>query len=88
MRLYQVDAFTNESFKGNPAAVCLMDTPQADTWMQAFASEMNLSETAFLQPNDDYYGVRVANNISTVGGGEFSCYGARGGDPSSFVELC
>ena len=58
MRLYQVDAFTNESFKGNPAAVCLMDTPQADTWMQAFASEMNLSETAFLQPNDDYYRLR------------------------------
>ena len=58
MRLYQVDAFTNESFKGNPAAVCLMDTPLADTWMQAVAADMILSETAFLLPNDDYYRLR------------------------------
>ncbi|HJO30994.1 MAG TPA: PhzF family phenazine biosynthesis protein, partial [Acidobacteriota bacterium] len=58
MRLYQVDAFTNEVFKGNPAAVCLLDAPQDDTWMQAFASEMNLSETAFLEPNDGYYRLR------------------------------
>ena len=58
MRLYQVDAFTNKCFQGNPAAVCLLDAPQDDTWMQAFASEMNLSETAFLEPDDDYYRLR------------------------------
>lgn len=46
--LYQVDAFTKKPFKGNPAAVCLLDSPRPDSWMQDLASEMNLSETAFL----------------------------------------
>lgn len=51
--LYQVDAFTTTPFAGNPAAVCLLsDGPDAD-WMQRVAGEMNLSETAFLRPQDD-----------------------------------
>ncbi len=50
MRLWHVDAFTAEPFGGNPAAVCLLDRPQSDRWMQAVAAEMNLSETAFLLP--------------------------------------
>jgi PhzF family phenazine biosynthesis protein len=45
---YQVDAFTYESFRGNPAAVCILDTPCKDTWLQQVAFEMNLPETAFL----------------------------------------
>lgn len=49
-KLYQVDAFTDEPFKGNPAAVCLLEGPEPDAWMQSVASEMNLSETAFLLP--------------------------------------
>jgi len=49
-QLFQVDAFTNEPFKGNPAAVCLLDGAMAADGMQSLASEMNLSETAFLQP--------------------------------------
>ena len=47
----QVDAFTAEPFKGNPAAVCLLEdaTKAADErWMPSVASEFNLSETAFL----------------------------------------
>lgn len=48
--LYQVDAFTNEPFKGNPAAVCLLEGKAKVTWMKAVAREMNLSETAFLSP--------------------------------------
>jgi PhzF family phenazine biosynthesis protein len=48
MRLFTVDAFTDTAFKGNPAAVCLLDSPVTDRWMQSVASEMNLSETAFL----------------------------------------
>ncbi|MEU4516070.1 PhzF family phenazine biosynthesis protein [Nonomuraea wenchangensis] len=48
MRLYTVDAFTSTAFQGNPAAVCLLDTPVTDGWMQSVATEMNLSETAFL----------------------------------------
>jgi PhzF family phenazine biosynthesis protein len=46
--LYQVDAFTNQLFKGNPAGVCLLPKSRPDAWMQAVAAEMNLSETAFL----------------------------------------
>ena len=46
--VYQVDAFTDECFKGNPAAVCLLDNELDDHIMQAIAAEMNLSETAFV----------------------------------------
>lgn len=47
--LFQVDAFTRQPFSGNPAAVCLLDSPRDKTWMQSVAAEMNLSETAFVQ---------------------------------------
>ena len=56
--LYQVDAFTNQPFRGNPAGVCLLDQPKPDAWMQALAQEMNLSETAFLRPENDGYRLR------------------------------
>lgn len=49
--LYIVDAFTHQPFAGNPAAVCLLDKPRESDWMQKVAAEMNLSETAFLQPD-------------------------------------
>ena len=49
MRISQVDAFTNRRFAGNPAAVCVLTEPADETWMQAVAGEMNLSETAFAQ---------------------------------------
>lgn len=52
MKLLQVDAFTDQPFKGNPAAVCLLDREVDDQWMQAVAAEMNLSETAFVAPAD------------------------------------
>lgn len=48
--LYQVDAFTDEPFKGNPAAVCLVERQTKVVWMKAVAREMNLSETAFISP--------------------------------------
>ncbi|SDM79873.1 PhzF family phenazine biosynthesis protein [Nonomuraea jiangxiensis] len=48
MRLFTVDAFTDTAFKGNPAGVCLLDSPVTDQWMQSVATEMNHSETAFL----------------------------------------
>lgn len=50
MRLFQVDAFASAAFGGNPAAVCLLDAPADPGWMQRVAAEMNLSETAFLEP--------------------------------------
>jgi predicted PhzF superfamily epimerase YddE/YHI9 len=55
---YQVDAFTDQPFHGNPAKVCLLDRPRPAEWMQAVASEMNLSETAFLLPEADGYRLR------------------------------
>ncbi|MEW4455381.1 PhzF family phenazine biosynthesis isomerase [Bremerella sp. JC817] len=51
--LYQVDAFTQVPFAGNPAAVCWLDQPKDDHWMQQVAAEMNLSETAFVYPEED-----------------------------------
>ncbi|MBL8171145.1 MAG: PhzF family phenazine biosynthesis protein [Acidobacteria bacterium] len=58
--ILQVDAFTREAFKGNPAAVCLLTEPQSAEWMQRVAAEMNLAETAFLVPraNDDGFDLR------------------------------
>jgi PhzF family phenazine biosynthesis protein len=50
MRLFIVDAFTNQAFSGNPAAVCPLNTMLPDETLQAIAREMNLSETAFLCP--------------------------------------
>lgn len=51
--LYQVDAFTDTPFAGNPAAVCVLPCPRETNWMQRVAGEMNLSETAFLRPQAD-----------------------------------
>jgi predicted PhzF superfamily epimerase YddE/YHI9 len=58
--LYQVDAFTDEPFAGNPAAVCLLESDADAGWMQRVAAEMNLSETAFLFPGPETgrYGLR------------------------------
>lgn len=47
-RLFHVDAFTDRKFAGNPAAVCLLTEERGSDWMQSVASEMNLSETAFV----------------------------------------
>jgi PhzF family phenazine biosynthesis protein len=51
--LYQVDAFTDVPFAGNPAAVCLLDGPADERWMARVAAEMNLAETAFTWPEGD-----------------------------------
>lgn len=47
--LWQVDAFTDRAFSGNPAAVCWLDGEAEPAWMQAVAAEMNLAETAFVR---------------------------------------
>src|SRR6185369_12146472 len=56
--LLQIDAFTSTPWRGNPAAVCLLDTPRDDAWLQAVASEMNLSETAFLWRRSEGFDLR------------------------------
>lgn len=64
--IIQVDAFTNKPFGGNPAAVCIMDAPADETWMQNVAMEMNLSETAFLHPENGGYRLRWFTPIAEV----------------------
>jgi PhzF family phenazine biosynthesis protein len=56
--IYQVDAFTSERFRGNPAAVVILDEAADESWMQAVAAEMNLAETAFLVREGDGYRLR------------------------------
>lgn len=57
--LFQVDAFTDRPFAGNPAAVALLDAPADAAWMQSVAAEMNLAETAFVVPTGgSRYGLR------------------------------
>ena len=72
--LFQVDAFASGPFTGNPAAVCLLETPADPTWMQAVAAEMNLSETAFVHALD--------------GDGEAGRFGLRWFSPTVEVDLC
>jgi PhzF family phenazine biosynthesis protein len=58
IHFHQVDAFTSKPYKGNPAAVLVLYGPRDETWMQSVAREMNLSETAFLYPDQDGFGLR------------------------------
>ncbi len=55
---YQIDAFTDRVFRGNPAGVCLLKEWPDDAFLQAIASENNLSETAFLVPEENGYEIR------------------------------
>lgn len=56
--IYQVDAFTNKPFGGNPAAVVPLDTWLPDDLMLSIAAENNLAETAFFVKNGDVYNLR------------------------------
>ena len=58
LSLYQIDAFANKIFEGNPAAVIPLDNWLPDKTMQSIAQENNLSETAFFCPSDNNYEIR------------------------------
>ena len=58
LRITQVDAFTNQPFAGNPAAVCILPKAAEPAWMLNVAREMNLAETAFLVRQRDGYDLR------------------------------
>ena len=58
LSIYQIDAFAEEVFKGNPAAVCPLDDWLADEILQSIALENNLSETAFFVLKDGSYEIR------------------------------
>lgn len=65
--LYQVDSFTQVLFKGNPAAVVLLEDWLSETTMQAIATENNLAETAFLKPlSKELYAIRYFSPICEV----------------------
>jgi PhzF family phenazine biosynthesis protein len=58
MTLYQIDAFTDKLFGGNPAAVIPLDSWIPDQLMQSIAAENNLAETAFFVPEGDDFRIR------------------------------
>lgn len=58
IKMYQVDAFTDKVFCGNPAAICLLDNWLPDDLMQSIAAENNLPETAFIVFTDEKYFLR------------------------------
>ena len=58
LKMFQIDAFTDRRFAGNPAAVVLLENKIPDELMQKIAAENNLAETAFLLPGDDAWDLR------------------------------
>jgi PhzF family phenazine biosynthesis protein len=58
LKIYQVDAFTDKIFKGNPASVCPLDTWLSDEILQNIALENNQSETAFMVRKEDRIEIR------------------------------
>ena len=65
-KLYQIDAFTDKVFAGNPAAVCPLESWLPDKVMQSIAIENNLSETAFFIPAQDGYQLRWFTPMTEV----------------------
>ncbi len=56
--IYQIDAFTTQLFRGNPAAICPLERWLPDAQLQAIAAENNLSETAYFVPEGEGYELR------------------------------
>jgi len=66
----QIDAFTRESFGGNPAAVFLLPSGRDEGWMQRVAREMNQADTAFLVRRDDVFDLRWFTREELRGNGD------------------
>lgn len=66
LKQYQIDAFAERAFEGNPAAVCPLESWLDDRIMQAIAEENNLSETAFLVPSGNCFDLRWFTPVSEV----------------------
>lgn len=64
--IYQIDAFAEKPFEGNPAAICPLKSWLPDTVMQSIAEENNLSETAFFVPEENGYHIRWFTPVSEV----------------------
>jgi PhzF family phenazine biosynthesis protein len=74
--IYQIDAFTDQAFGGNPAAICIIEKEYPDDTLQKIAAEMNLSETAFLYVSEE-------ENIK-----EMNSFRLRWFTPKIEVNLC
>ena len=61
-----VDAFSDGPFTGNPAAVCLLERPAPEEAMQSLAFEIGLSETAFVWPQEEGFGLRWFTPVTEV----------------------
>jgi PhzF family phenazine biosynthesis protein len=83
LALYQIDAFTNRVFGGNPAAVVPLDAWLDDALMQAIAAENNVSETAFFVPAG-----QAGASVSSKAGGPGGRYAIRWFSPTVEVKLC
>jgi PhzF family phenazine biosynthesis protein len=66
LKIYQVDAFADRVFEGNPAAVIPLETWLSDEMMQHIALENNLSETAFFVPTEDIFHIRWFTPLAEV----------------------
>jgi PhzF family phenazine biosynthesis protein len=85
MTLYQIDAFTDKLFSGNPAAVIPLEKWIDEELMQKIAMENNLSETAFICPSPS------ASQVSPMGGdleGAGADFEIRWFTPTSEIDLC
>lgn len=65
-KIYQVDAFANALFKGNPAAICPLDSWLDDATMQYIAAENNLAETAFVVREGESFRIRWFTPLTEV----------------------
>ncbi|KAH6818855.1 Phenazine biosynthesis PhzC/PhzF protein [Perilla frutescens var. frutescens] len=79
VRYCVVDAFTDSAFKGNPAAVCLLEEERDEEWLQAVATEFNLSETCYL--------TRLSDSPHSPTG-SFPSFRLRWFTPVAEVNLC
>ena len=66
LSIYQIDAFAEKAFEGNPAAVCPLSEWLSDEMMQSIAKENNLSETAFFVPTEHEFHIRWFTPVAEV----------------------
>ena len=66
IKIFQVDAFADRAFSGNPACVCLLDDQRDELWYQDVAAEMNLSETAFVWNDNGKFLIRWFTPVTEV----------------------
>ncbi|KAJ7972815.1 Phenazine biosynthesis PhzF protein [Quillaja saponaria] len=83
VKYFVVDAFTGSPLKGNPAAVCLLEEKRDEDWLQAVASEFNISQTCYLTR-----GSGSESALNSVIGTSIPRFGLRWFTPIAEVKLC